>query len=327
MAAVRIPARGGHRPANLRTNAMDLGILAQQVFNGVMLGVIYAMIAVGFSLFFGVLDVIKFSHGDVVTVGAFSSLGAIGLAGSLVALPPLVALGAGIVAAVAMGALAGSLIGRFLILPLRQAPAVNVLLATLMAGTVLREAIRLGVPNGGNPKPFPALLPAGSIRFGSFSVGFDSVIILGAGLALVVATHLLISRSRMGLAIRAVAQDGEVARLAGVDFQRIVLGTFALGSALAAFAGCMLGLYYREINFNMGLLLGVIGFASAVVGGLGSLLGPIIGGFLFAGVQTLVVVVLPLSSAYKDVIAFAAVIVLIGVFPTGLIAERRSERV
>jgi branched-chain amino acid transport system permease protein len=171
------------------------------------------------------------------------------------------------------------------------------------------------------------LLPAGSIRLGSFSVGFDSVIILCAGLALVFATHLLISRSRMGLAIRAVAQDGEVARLAGVDFQRVVLGTFALGSALAAFAGCMLGLYYREINFNMGLLLGVIGFASAVVGGLGSLLGPVIGGFLFAGVQTLVVVALPFSSAYKDVIAFAAVIVLIGLFPTGLIAERRSERV
>jgi branched-chain amino acid transport system permease protein len=292
-----------------------------------MLGVIYAMIAVGFSLFFGVLDVIKFSHGDVVTVGAFSSLGAVGVAGGLVALPPLVALGAGIAAAVAIGGLVGSLIGRFLILPLRQAPAVNVLLATLMAGTVLRETIRLGVPNGGNPKPFPALLPAGSIQLGSFSVGYDSIIILIAGLALVYATHLLISRSRMGLAIRAVAQDGEVARLAGVDFQRVVLGTFALGSALAAFAGCMLGLYYREINFNMGVLLGVIGFASAVVGGLGSLLGPIIGGFLFAGVQTLVVVALPFSSAYKDVIAFAAVIALIGLFPTGLIAERTSERV
>jgi branched-chain amino acid transport system permease protein len=306
---------------------MDPGILAQQLFNGVMLGVIYAMIAVGFSLFFGVFDVIKFSHGDVVTVGAFSSLGAVGLAGGLIALPPVIALAAGLAAAVAIGGLVGALIGRFLILPLRQAPAVNVLLATLMAGTVLREAIRLGVPNGGNPKPFPALLPTGSIKAGSFSVGFDSIMILCAGLGLVFATHLLISRSRMGLAIRAVAQDGEVARLSGIDFQRVVLGTFALGSALAAFAGCMLGLYYREINFNMGVLLGIIGFASAVIGGLGSLLGPIIGGFLFAGVQTLVVVLLPFSSAYKDVVAFAVVIVLIGLFPTGLIAERRSDRV
>jgi len=155
------------------------------------------------------------------------------------------------------------------VLPLRHAPGVNVLLATLMAGTVLREAIRLGVPNGGNPKPFPALLPGGVIKAGSFSVGIDSVMILAAGLLLVLGTHLLITRTRFGLAIRAVAQDGEVARLSGIDFQTVVLGTFALGSALAAFAGCMLGLYYREINFNMGVLLGIIGFASAVVGGLG----------------------------------------------------------
>lgn len=306
---------------------MDVGILAQHLFNGLMLGVIYAMIAVGFSLFFGVLDVIKFSHGDVVTVGAFSSLGAAGLAGGLMMLPPALALAAGLLAAVAVGSLAGVVIGRVLVLPLRHAPAVNVLLATLMAGTVLREAIRLGVPNGGNPKPFPALLPSGIFKAGSFSVGVDSVIILGTGLLLVFATHLLITRTRLGLAIRAVAQDGEVARLSGIDFQRVVLGTFALGSALAAFAGCMLGLYYREINFNMGVLLGIIGFASAVVGGLGSLLGPILGGLLFAGVQTLVVVALPFSSAYKDVVAFAVIIALIGIFPTGLIAERRSERV
>lgn len=306
---------------------MDIGILAQQLFNGLMLGVIYAMVAVGFSLFFGVLDIIKFSHGDVVTVGAFSSLGAVGLAGGLMAVSPVLALVAGVVAAVAMGALAGIVIGRVLVLPLRHAPAVNLLLATLMAGTVLREAIRLGVPNGGNPKPFPALLPGGTIGAGSFSVGVDSVMILAAGLLLVFATHLLITRTRLGLSIRAVAQDGEVARLSGIDFQRVVLGTFALGSGLAAFAGCMLGLYYREINFNMGVLLGIIGFASAVIGGLGSLLGPILGGFLFAGVQTLVVVLLPFSSAYKDVIAFAVIIVLIGIFPTGLIAERRSERV
>jgi branched-chain amino acid transport system permease protein len=299
---------------------MDFGILAQQLFNGLMLGVIYAMIAVGFSLFFGVLDVINFSHGDVITVGAFSSLGAIGLAGGLVMLPPALALAAGLLAAVASGAVVGVIIGRVLVLPLRKAPAINVLLATLMAGTVLHEAIRLGVP-------FPALLPIGTIKAGSFSVGVDSLVILCAGLLLVFATHLLITQTRLGLAIRAVAQDSEVARLSGIDFQRVVLGTFALGSALAAFAGCMLGLYYREINFNMGVLLGIIGFASAVVGGLGSLLGPILGGFLFAGVQTLVVVVLPFSSAYKDVVAFAVIIVLIGIFPTGLIAERRSERV
>ncbi len=307
---------------------MDLGLLAQYLFNGLMLGTIYAMVAVGFSLFFGVLDVIKFSHGDVVTVGAFSSLGAAALAASFLAfLPGPVALALGLLAALGAGALSGVIIGRVLVLPLKNAPAVNVLLATLMAGTVLREAIRLGVPNGGNPKPFPALLPSGSVTAGSFSVGIDSVMILFAGLAVVFATHLVITRTRLGLSIRAVAQDEEVARLSGIDFQKVVLGTFALGSMLAAFAGLMLGLYYREINFNMGVMLGIIGFACAVVGGLGSLLGPILGGFLFAGVQTLVTVALPFTSAYKDVVAFAVIIALIGLFPTGLIAEKSSERV
>ncbi|MEP9375631.1 branched-chain amino acid ABC transporter permease [Aquabacter sp. CN5-332] len=307
---------------------MDPGLLAQYLFNGLMLGTIYAMVAVGFSLFFGVLDVIKFSHGDVVTVGAFSSLGAAALAASFLAfLPAPVALAFGLLAALGAGALSGVVIGRVLVLPLKNAPAVNVLLATLMAGTVLREAIRLGVPNGGNPKPFPALLPQGTLSAGSFSVGIDSVMILLAGLAVVFATHLVITRTRLGLSIRAVAQDGEVARLSGIDFHRTVLGTFALGSMLAAFAGLMLGLYYREINFNMGVLLGIIGFACAVVGGLGSLLGPILGGFLFAGIQTLVTVALPFTSAYKDVVAFAVIIALIGLFPTGLIAEKSSERV
>lgn len=306
---------------------MDIGIVAQQLFNGLMLGVIYSMIAVGFSLFFGVLDVIKFSHGDVVTLGSFSALGAAGVSGALFALPPALALLTGLAAALGAGALAGIVIGRILVIPLRGAPSINVLLATLMAGTVLREAIRLGVPNGGNPKPFPALLPSGMINAGSFSVGIDSVIIVCAGLLLEVGTHLFVTRTRFGLSIRAVAQDDEVARLAGIDQQRVVLGTFALGSGLAAFAGCMLGLYYREISFNMGVLLGIIGFASAVVGGLGSLIGPIIGGFLFAGVQTLVVVAMPISSACRDVVAFAVIIILIALFPTGIIAEQRSERV
>jgi len=305
---------------------MDPGLLAQYLFNGLMLGVIYAMVAVGFSLFFGVLDIIKFSHGDVLAVGAFASLGAAGAVTSM-GLPGPVGLAAGLLAGLVVGGLVGAGIGRVLVLPLRNAPAMNVLLATLLAGTILREVIRLGIPNGGNPKPYPSLLPEGSVTLGSFSIGVDSIMILAAGLALVLATHLIIARTSLGLAIRAVAQDEDAARLAGINFQWVVVGTFAIGSGLAAFAGCMIGLYYRELTFNMGVLLGVIGFAAAVVGGLGSLLGAVLGGFLFAGIQTLATVALPISSAYKDVVAFGIMIALIGLFPTGLIPEKISERV
>lgn len=306
---------------------MDVGYIAQYFFNGLMLGLIYAMVAIGFSLFFGALDVIMFSHGDVVTAGAFAGLGAAVGVTFLGSLPAALILLAGLTAALAVGALAGGVIGAVLVLPLRKAPPVNVLLATLMAGTALRELIRLGVPNGGNPKPFPSLLPAAHLRFGTFDLGIDSVIILLSGLAVTCIVYVVVTRSRFGLAIRAVAQEPVVAQLAGINFRKTVLGTFALGSALAGFAGIMLGLYYHEINFDMGVLLGVIGFAAAVVGGLGNLLGAVLGGFLFAAVQTIAAIALPFSSAYKDVIAFAVVIVAITLFPTGLIAEKTGERV
>lgn len=305
---------------------MDLGLLGQYLLNGVMLGVIYALVAVGFSLFFGVLDVIKFSHGDVVMVGAFTALVVflglhdLGVASSLALLVAML-----LVSMLAMGLL-GAALARYLVLPLRSAPPLNVLLITLMAGTVLREAIRVFYPAGSNPKPFPPLLPSNAWSFGSFTLRFDSAILLVLCAAAIVGTSLLIDRTKLGLAIRAVAQDGETARIMGINFQRTVLLTFALGSALAALAGITNGLYYNEINFGMGLLLGVIGFSAAVVGGLGSIYGAVIGGFLFAGLQTLGAVWFSVP-AYKDVFAFAVVILLMAWKPTGLLAEKTSERV
>src|SRR2546429_4226526 len=142
---------------------MDAGLLAQYIMNGLMLGMMYALVAVGFTLFFGVLDVIKFSHGDVLTVGAFTALAAfLGLQSIGVSSDALELL-AMLVAAIGAMALLGALIARAFILPLRSAPALNTLLITLMLGTVLREAVRLFYPDGANPKPFPRLLPAGSI--------------------------------------------------------------------------------------------------------------------------------------------------------------------
>jgi branched-chain amino acid transport system permease protein len=195
-----------------------------------------------------------------------------------------------------------------------------------MAGTVLREAIRLFYPAGANPKPFPRLLPVDSISFGALTLRFDSAILIALGLASIVAVHLLVTRTKLGLAIRAVAQDSETAQIMGMNFRRVVLMTFGIGSALAALAGVTAGLYYNEINFGMGLLLGVIGFSAAVVGGLGNLYGAILGGFLFAGLQTLGAVWFAVP-AYKDVFAFAVVILVMTWRPTGLIAEQPAERV
>ncbi|MDY7575579.1 branched-chain amino acid ABC transporter permease [Actimicrobium sp. CCI2.3] len=309
-----------------------MSMLAQYIFNGLMLGVIYAMVAVGFTLFFGVLDVIKFSHGDTLMVGAFAGLATSLWVISLGITSPWIQLAAVVISAVSVTGLLGAAIARFLILPLHKAPPLNTLLATLMLGTVLRESVRLFYPDGSNPKPFPALLPTGSMEFGSFILRADSLILLISGIAAITGVHLLITRTRLGMAIRAVAQDGETARLMGINFEAVVLLTFALGSGLAALAGVMNGLYYSEINFSVGLLLGVIGFAAAILGGLGNIYGAIIGGFLFAGLQVFGSVALPalfpdVASAYKDVFAFAVVIILMAWKPTGLIAEKSSERV
>jgi branched-chain amino acid transport system permease protein len=295
--------------------------------NGVMLGMMYALVAVGFTLFFGVLDVIQFSHGDVVAAGAFAGLATWTLLVRLGVSSPVVLLIAVVVAASIATALLGAAVARWMVLPLKGAPQLNVLLVTLMGGTVLRESIRLFYPGGSQPQRFPALLPSSGWSFGGFQLRLDNLILLLAGGALIMGTHLLITRTRLGLAIRAVAQDEETARTMGIDFKRIVLVTFALGSVLAAFAGVMDGLYYNEVFFGMGLLLGVIGFASAILGGLGNLYGAILGGFLFAALQTIGAVALPFASAYKDVFAFGVVILLMALRPTGLIGERASERV
>lgn len=306
---------------------MDIGLLSQYVVNGLMLGMMYALVAVGFTLFFGVLNVIQFSHGDVLMVGSFVGYTAI-LALAAVGIDnPVIELIGALLAAAGGVAILGALIARYLVLPLRSSPPLNTLLITLMLGTVLRECVRLFFPDGSNSKPFPALLPTDTIALGNFSLRLDSVILLAVGIFLIVAIHMLINRTRLGLAIRAVAQDEETAMTMGINFKLIVLVTFALGSAVAAFAGVMNGLYYNEINFSSGLLLGVIGFAAAIIGGLGSIYGAILGGFLFAALQTIGSVALPFASAYKDVFAFAVVIALMAWRPTGLIAERNSERV
>ncbi|MYM56339.1 branched-chain amino acid ABC transporter permease [Rhodobacteraceae bacterium GS-10] len=304
-----------------------MGLLGQYLANGMMLGTMYALVAVGFTLFFGVLDVIKFSHGDVLMLGSFTGFTAYLGVLAVGIVNPWLTLVAILVVSITTTAALGAVIARYLVLPLKSAPPLNILLITLMLGTALREAVRLFYPDGSNPKAFPALLPTASVDLGGFALRADSAILMAAGIAVIIGLNLLINRTRLGLAIRAVAQDEETAKIMGINYTMIVLLTFGIGSGAAAFAGIMNGLYYNEINFGMGLLLGLIGFSAAIIGGLGNIYGAILGGFLFAGLQTVGAVALPFASAYKDVFAFGVVIALMAWKPTGLIAERSSDRV
>ncbi|MCB2227989.1 MAG: branched-chain amino acid ABC transporter permease [Desulfarculaceae bacterium] len=306
---------------------MDIGLIGQHIANGLMMGLIYALVAVGFTLFFGVLDVIKFSHGDVLTWGVFSAFSMYLLLSWMGFEHPVLILVIVAIVSMAFIAVLGGVIAKVLIIPLKGAPPLNVLLITLMLGTVLRESIRLFYPDGANPKHFPALLPDWSHSWGNFTLRFDNTVMLISGLLMIVLVQLIIKRTKLGMAIRAVSQDEETARLMGINFNLVVYITFALGSALAAFAGVTYGLYYNELSFNMGLLLGAIGFSAAAVGGFGNIYGAIVGGFLFAMLQTIGAAALPFASAYKDVFAFGVVIVIMAIKPTGLLGEKETERV
>lgn len=212
-----------------------MSAIGQYVLNGLMQGTIYGLVAMGFTIFFGVMNVIKFSHGDVMTFGAFGALVA-ATAAAAAGLPVGVQILAAVSTAVGLAALLGAGISRLLILPLRTAPPLNLLLMTMMVGTVIREAIRLFFPNGTNSQRFPALLPSGATVGGVF-VRYDGLILMVAGLLIIAVVHHIINRTRFGLAMRAVAEDQETARTMGVNFFLVVPLTFALGSATAASRG------------------------------------------------------------------------------------------
>jgi len=211
-----------------------LDLLLQQALNGLMLGVMYALIAVGFTLFFGVLDVIHFSHGDIYMLGAFAGLTALGTAAAAGVGGGALALVLAFAAAIVVTGLIGVAAERLCVKPLARASPLMTLLATLSLGLVIREAVLIFYPRGADPNPFPRLLPQGGFEVGGVSIRYENLVILAIGLAAMVAVDLVITRTRMGAAIRAVAQDAEAAQMMGVDLDRTVDATFFLGSGLAA---------------------------------------------------------------------------------------------
>ncbi len=302
-------------------------LVLQQALNGLMLGVMYALIAVGFTLFFGVLDVIHFSHGDIFMLGAFAGLTTLlglRLAGLV---SPAIDLALAFVAAMLITGLIGVVAERVCVKPLARSSPLMTLLATLSLGLVIREAVLIFYPRGADPKPFPQLLPQGGFELGGVTIRYENLAILAIGLLAMVAVDLIITRTRMGAAIRAVAQDPDAAQMMGVNLDRTVDATFFIGSALAAVAGILSGLYYGEIHFVMGITGGVIGFSAAAIGGLGNVYGAILGGLLFGVLQTTAAAFIPRGSEFRDVVAFAVVMLFLIARPSGILGEKSVERV
>ncbi len=302
-------------------------LVLQQGLNGLMLGVMYALIAVGFTLFFGVLDVVHFAHGDIFMIGAFAGLSVLlGLSAAGVH-APAIALPLGFAGSILITGLIGVVAERVCVKPLARSSPLMTLLATLSLGLVLRESVLIFYPRGADPKPFPRLLPQGGFELGGVVIRYENLGILAIGGAAMVLVDLIINRTRMGAAIRAVAQDPEAAQMMGVNLDRTVDATFFLGSGLAAVAGILSGLYYSEIHFIMGITGGVIGFSAAAIGGLGNVYGAIVGGLLFGVLQTTAAAFIPRGSEFRDVVAFAVVMLFLIAKPSGILGEKSIERV
>ena len=302
-------------------------LLLQQALNGLMLGVMYALVAVGFTLFFGVLDVIHFSHGDIFMLGAFAGLTVLAGLAAVGLTAPAAALALAFAGSILVVGLLGVVAERVCVRPLARSSPLMTLLATLSLGLVIREAVLIFYPRGADPKPFPQLLPAGGFEAAGVTIRYENLAILAIAVLAMVSVDLLINRTRTGAAIRAVAQDPEAAQMMGVNLDRTVDLTFFIGSGLAAIAGILSGLYYSEIHFIMGVSGGVIGFSAAAIGGLGNVYGAILGGLLFGMVQTMSAALIPRGSEFRDVVAFAVVMLFLIVRPSGILGEKSVERV
>jgi len=303
--------------------------LLEQIFFALMLSSTYALISVGFTLFFGAINIVHFSHGDVAMLGAFCGIilyGILGLAG-LGSMPLwMVALIIIVVSSLAIG-FVGTFFERMVIKPFRRSPLLMVLVATIALGIVIRETVRLFYPQGSNPQVFPRILPQTAFRLGSLQLRVDHLIILLISVLLIVVMFLFINRTRAGLAIRAISQDMEAANLMGINSDIMIATTFLIGSILAGLAGVLIGSYQTVVRFDIGLMGGIKGFSAAVVGGLGSFYGAIAGSLVLGFVESLVSAYVPGGAPYKDVFAFVIVIFFLVFKPSGILGKAAPVKI
>ncbi len=291
---------------------MEFTTFMQQMINGISLGSMYALIAIGYTMVYGVLRLINFAHGDIMMVGAF--LGYFGVAG--LDLPFTVAA----LFAIMGAALLGVLTDKIAYKPLREAPKISLLITAIGVSFFLENIFN--VIFGGVPKAFPIpkamekLINIGDLVFSTAALMVPIVTLILLAIIL-----YILYRTKYGMAIRALAFDIKTVSLMGIDSNRIISIIFALGSALAAVGGIFWALNYPSVDPMMGVLIGLKAFAAAVVGGIGSVVGAVLGGFVIGFTEVVVVAFFPELSGYKDAFAFVFLILVLIFKPTGLMGQ------
>jgi branched-chain amino acid transport system permease protein len=306
-----------------------LDILLQQIVNGLVQGSVYALVALGYTMVYGILGLINFAHGEVVMVGAMVALTA---SQTLIALgaPPLLALFLSLLAAMAACMALGYGIERLAYRPLRNAPRLAPLITAIGVSIVLQNLAMIIWGRG--YLTFPALLPNASHTLGGAVINEVQIIIVLVALMVMAALLLLVHRTKLGRAMRAVAENPSAATLMGVDINAVIGITFMTGSALAALAGVMVSTNYSIVHYAMGAILGLKAFTAAVLGGIGNLRGAMLGGLLLGLIESLGAGYIGdlsggfFGSNYQDVFAFFVLIAVLIFRPSGLLGERVAER-
>lgn len=295
---------------------MDFLTFLQQLINGLSLGSLYALLAIGYTLVYGILRLINFAHGDLLMVAAYIAVMGVGL----FAWPWPAAFGL----AIGLTGIMGVLLDQGAYRPLRRAPRISLLISAIAASFLL-ENLAL-VFAGGRAKPFP--VPpglAGAWELGGLFVPRLSLLIPLVTGVLLVGLFGIIQHTAAGRAMRAIARDLETVSLMGIDVNRIIAFTFLLGSLLAGAGGLLWAMKYPQVNPFMGILPGLKAFIAAVLGGIGNVAGAVVGGLLLGFLEVMIVALFPAWAGYRDAVAFTLLIVLLLARPTGLLGEALGE--
>ncbi len=306
-----------------------MDIFLQQIINGLVQGSIYALVALGYTMVYGIMGLINFAHGEVVMIGTLVTISVVGLLlklGLPLALAGPLALFAAVVVCMALG----WGLERIAYRPLRNAPRLTPLITAIGMSIVLQNLAMMIW--GRNYLVFPALLPKLDFEFAGANFTSVQVVIVLVSALTMGGLLLLVYRTKLGMAMRATAQNMAVASLMGVNINRVIAAAFVIGSALAALAGVMVGTYYENAHYQMGFLLGLKAFTAAVLGGIGNLAGAMLGGVLLGIIEALGAGYIGdltggfLGSHYQDIFAFVVLIVVLMFKPSGLFGEKTGDR-
>jgi len=297
---------------------MTFDIFLQHLSNGISLGSLYALIAIGYTMVYGILRLINFAHGDLIMVAAYSAFYGV----ILFRMPWWLAFPLAII----ITTLTGVTIEKVAYKPIRSSPRISILISAIAVSFFL-ENLAIVVFSG-RPKAFPQPeIFSKMIEFGEVYIMSLSFFIPVVTIVVLAALNYLVNKTTTGIAMRAVARDYETSSLMGVEINRIVSYTFALGSALAAVGGIMWSMKFPQIQPLMGIFPGLKCFIAAVVGGIGSITGATIGGFFLGIMEIMLVAFLPELTGYRDAFAFVLLILILIFRPTGIIGEKLTEKV